>query len=97
MTALTYLKFGSVAVLVIYLVAWGDRNGFNAQKMAKIERELIAANAAVKSYSQRDDQAAVDADTLRDEGYRRALADLGSGDKCVVTETMARALGRINQ
>lgn len=97
MTAFTYLKIGVAAALVIYLVVWGDRNGVNAHRIAKIERELIAANAAIKSYNQRDDQAAVEADTLRDEGYRRALADLGSADKCVVTDTMARALGRIVQ
>lgn len=78
-----------------YLVHWGDANGFNAAKVAKIERELADVNSRIAAYTLRDDQAAVDADLLRSEGYHKALSELGTADKCLVTPAMVRAFERI--
>ena len=86
-----------VIAIGLYLVHWGDANGFNAQRVAAIERQLADTNARLKGYQQRDDQAAIDADVLRDEGYQRAKQELGATDKCIITPAMAEALNRIEQ
>lgn len=94
---LPYLKIGAAVALVAYLVWWGDAYGLNARRVAKIERELVEANARIKSYNQRDDQAAVEADKLREQAYHEAMAELSSNDRCIVTDAMARALRRVSQ
>jgi cell division protein FtsB len=95
MMPLTYLKLGAAVAIVAYLVWWGDAYGLNARRVAKIERDLIEANARIKAYSQRDDQAEAEAEKAREAGYHQAMAELASGDTCIVSDTMARALGRI--
>lgn len=94
---LPYLKIGAAVALVAYLVWWGDAHGLNARRVAKVERELVEANARIKAYSQRDDEAAREADKLREQVFHEAMAELAAGDKCIVTDAMARALGRITQ
>jgi tRNA(Phe) wybutosine-synthesizing methylase Tyw3 len=89
-----WIAIGAVA-LAAYLVHWGDSNGFNASKVRAIQRELDRVNAEVSAYNRTDDQAAVNADALRAEGYQKALAELGTSDKCVVTPAMVRAFERI--
>ena len=78
-----------------YLVHWGDAHGFNAYRLRLIQRELADVNSRIAGYTQRDEQAAIDAEVLRSEGYHKALAELGTTDKCVVTPAMAKAFGRI--
>lgn len=88
---------GMVVVAGVVLVAWGDSNGLNARKLAAIKTDLDKANARIKGFTQADDQAAIDADVLRNEGYERALKDLSATDKCIATETMVRAINRISR
>lgn len=78
-----------------YLVWYGDNHGFSARKLDTIQRDLDKANARIKGFTQADDQAAIDADVLRDEGYQRALKDLGANDKCIVTPGMIQAFERL--
>ncbi len=80
-----------------WLVWWGDNHGFSAHALAKIRAEHAAATARIEGFTQRDDQAAIDADVLRSQGYQKALADLTSADKCIATPAMIRAFGRIVQ
>ena len=62
---------------------------------SEIERELADVNSRIAAYTLRDDQAAIDSDVLRNQGYQRALAELGTADKCVVTPAMVKAFTRI--
>lgn len=96
----TYLFATIAAVFVVfcaYLVHWGDTHGFNARRLHQIERELADVNSRIAGYTLRDDQAAIDADVLRSEGYHKALSELGTVDKCVVTPAMVRAFERVVQ
>lgn len=80
-----------------YLIHWGDANGFNARRVKQIERELADVNSRIAGYTQRDDQAAIDAELLRSEGYHKALSELSTADKCLVTPAMVRAFERITR
>lgn len=88
---------GMVIVAGGWLVWWGDNHGFSARQLAEIKRQAAATNAKIEGFNARDEQAAIDADVLRSEGYQKALADLSAADKCIVTPAMIRAIGRINQ
>ena len=79
----------------IALFALGDAHGLNAKRVAAVVAERDKANARIKGFTQADDQAAIDADVLRDQGYQRALKDLGAVDKCIVTPGMIQAFERI--
>lgn len=78
-----------------YLVQWGNAHGPNAYRLKLIQRELADVNSRIAGYTQRDEQAAIDAELLRTEGYHKALAELGAADKCIVTPAMVRAFERI--
>lgn len=88
------IAIGAV-VLAGYLVWWGDAHGLNASRVAAIQRELDDVNARIATYNRIDEQAAVDAEVLRSEGYHKALAELGAADKCIVTPGMLKAFERI--
>lgn len=92
------LVIGSIIVtLCIAIAGWGDMHGFNAAKVRKIEAELAHVNARIKEFTLRDEQAAIDDEALRNEGYQKALSELGSADKCIVTPAMVRAIERVSQ
>lgn len=91
-----WIAIGAVA-LAGYFIHWGNAHGPNAVRLAAIQRELDTVNAKVEAYNQRDDQAAVDAELLRSEGYHKALAELGAADKCIVTPAMLRAFERVSR
>ena len=68
--------------------------GWHAHE-ALVAKEIARLNDRIADYTRRDDQASIDADVLRDQGYQRALADLSAKDRCVVTPGMVSAFGRI--
>lgn len=91
-----WIAIGAVS-LAGYFIHWGNAHGPNAARVAAIQRELDSVNAKVAAYNQRDDQAATDAEVLRSEGYHKALAELGTADKCIVTPAMLRAFERVSR
>lgn len=91
-----WLVVGAFAV-VAYLIHWGDKHGSNARKVAAIERQLADTNARLTGYAERDERAAIADEHARESGYLKAIADLGSTNKCLVTPAMVTALSRIDR
>jgi len=78
-----------------YLVSWGDRHGFNAHRIAAMQREIDATNDSLKTFAEHDFATAATADSLREEGYQAAVALLNGSGKCLVTPVMAQAFARL--
>lgn len=86
-----------VGVLMIcgYLIHWGDTHGLNAARVASIQRELDEVNQKVAAYNLKEEQAAVDLEVARSDGYHKALSELATTDRCTVTPSIAAAIGRL--
>jgi cell division protein FtsB len=93
------MRMGLIAAACLavaaYLISWGDRHGFNAHRVAAIRAELAATNARLADYEAHDNANAATADSLRDEAYQRALADLTKGGRIPITPAMAEAFNRV--
>ncbi len=76
-----------------YLIDYGNRTGSNSKRVAVIEAQLADTNARLKGYTSRDEQAAIDADVARSEGYDRAVLTLklAPKDRCPATQAMIQA------
>lgn len=95
------MKEWAIVAMVVFAGGWlvwfGDHHGTNAMRLAAIQAELAETNKSILDFTTKDNQAATEADALRSEGYQKALSEILTGEKCLVTPAMAASFGRITR